>query len=460
MLLPERIHLVGIGGTGLSAIARVLLMRGVRVSGSDLRPSPITEALEREGARVSIGHSADAVADAQLVVVSSAVPPTNPEVIAAHERGIPVLERREFLGTLLAGKRVIAVAGTHGKTTTTGMIAMILRAAGLDPGFIIGGVLQDLGTNASAGSGEWFVIEADEYGRMFHGLEPEIAVITVIEMDHPDCFRSLDEMRQAYREFAERIVPGGALVACVDGPQVRLLLQELQPCNAVATYGRGPDAEYGVAHVEPNTRGGVDLSVLRRGEPWAACSLAVPGVHNALNAAAALIVAERCGVSREVACQALAHYGGVRRRFELKGEARGVTVIDDYGHHPTEIAATLAAARLRYPGRRVWAVVQPHTFSRLQALWESFRTCLNDADEVILTDVYAARSREVRADMDASSLVAAVAHPAIRHIGALKDAETYLLEHLRAGDVLITLGAGDGYLIGEHVLAALGEGEA
>ncbi|MFO7695737.1 MAG: UDP-N-acetylmuramate--L-alanine ligase [Anaerolineae bacterium] len=455
--LPERIHLVGIGGIGLSAIARVLAMRGHRVSGSDVRVSPITEGLVREGISVTIGHRAEVVVGADMLVVSSAVPASNPEIIAARERGIPVLERREFLGALLAGYRTIAVSGTHGKTTTTGMITSVLRAANLDPGFIVGGVLQGLGTNASAGTGEWFVIEADEYGRMFHGLAPEIAVVTAIEMDHPDCFTDIDDMREAYRQFLDSVTAGGVVVACVDGVQVRKVLNEGLTGTPTTTYGQGAEADYVVSQISPNARGGVDFQVLRQGSQWAAVSLALPGVHNALNATAALIVADRCGVPLPGACAALGEFSGVRRRFEVKGEAWGVTVIDDYGHHPTEIGATLAAARLRFPGRRIWAVVQPHTFSRLQALWDSFRTCLTDADEAIITDVYAARSREVHGSSDASGLVAAIDHPSVRHIGGAEDVEEHLLERLRPGDVLITLGAGDGYLVGERVLEALGE---
>jgi UDP-N-acetylmuramate--alanine ligase len=453
--VPDRIHLIGIGGIGLSAIARVLAMRGYQVSGSDLRASHITDGLVREGIRITIGHTPEAVGDAEVVVVSSAVPEHNPEVIAARERGIPVLERKDFLGALLAGNRTIAVAGTHGKTTTTGMIAAVLGAAGLDPGYIVGGMLLDLGTNASAGAGDWFVIEADEYGRMFHGLEPVIAVVTVIEMDHPDCFSDIDEMRGAYSQFLDRVRPGGKVIACSDGPQVQRVLAEGHGGDAPTTYGRSPDAGNVVSDIVANARGGVDWKVRRHGSLWASCSLGLPGVHNALNATAALIVAEQCGVAVDLACSALAAFHGVRRRFELKGQAWGVTVVDDYGHHPTEIAATLAAARLRYPGRRLWAAVQPHTFSRLQALWDTFRTCFSDADEVIITDVFAARSSEVPGRGDASSLVAAIDHPSVQHIGALEDVETHLLAHLRSGDILITLGAGDGYLVGERVLDAL-----
>jgi UDP-N-acetylmuramate--alanine ligase len=276
-------------------------------------------------------------------------------------------------------------------------------------------------------------------------------------MDHPDFFSDIAAMRAAYARFLDNVVPGGMVVACTDSPQVRRLLAERGSAAPVRSYGRGDDAAYRVDHIVPNARGGVDLAVFAGNAPWASCSLGLPGAHNALNATAALIVADACGVPPVVAGAALADYRGVRRRFELKGEAGGVTVVDDYGHHPTEIAATMAAARLRYPGRRLWAVVQPHTYSRLQALWDGFRTCLVDADEVIITNVYAARSREVPTASDAAHLVAALDHPSARHIGALGDVQAYLLDHLRPGDVVITLGAGDGNLVGEGVLAALRE---
>lgn len=452
----QRIHLIGIGGIGLSAIARVLAMRGYRVSGSDLTASTLTDSLAELGIRVFVGHAAEQVGDADLVVVSSAIPEGNPEVQAARRQGIPVMERQGFLHLLLDGYRCLAMAGTHGKTTTSGMVAHILQQTGRDPSFIVGGILADWGVNARAGAGDWFVIEADEYGRMFHGLTPEVAVITNIEMDHPDCFADLDAMREAYAVFVRRIRPGGCLIACIDSAQVQHLLGEMVGDLTLITYGQSAGADYVLCSALPNALGGVDLTLMHQGRLWTQSSLRLPGVHNALNATAAMLVAQACGVPPDQSAAALASFRGVLRRFELKGECAGITVIDDYAHHPSEIAATLAAARGRYGERRIWAVLQPHTYSRVEALLEQFAGCMDDADLVIVTDIYAARAKE-RPTVDAERLATALAHRSARHIGGLEDVERYLVDNLCAGDVLMTLGAGDGYLIGERVLTALRE---
>ncbi len=456
---PKHVHLVGIGGIGLSAIAQVLAARGYRVSGSDLGHSPLIPTLARQGVHVFQGHAAEQIGDADLLVVSSAIPESNVEIRAARDRGIPVMDRQAFLPQLLEGYRCLAVAGTHGKTTTTGMIAHILACTGRDPNCIVGGILAAWGTNARAGSGEEFVIEADEYGRMFLGLVPHVAVITTIEMDHPDCYATLEELREAFRSFARRIEPGGRLVACADSEQVRMLLTELgETPFDVLTYGCEPECDYVISSTQPTPQGGLALTVRHLGEVWARVTLPQPGAHNALNATAALLVVQACGVKPAEAANALGSFRGVLRRFEVKGEAQGIVAVDDYAHHPTEIAATLAAARQRYGQRRIWAVLQPHTYSRIEALLEQFTGCMDAADQVIITDIYAARAKE-RPTVDAERLVAALTHPSARHIGSLQEVEQFLLENLSPGDVLLTLGAGDGYLIGERVLAALKEQE-
>ncbi|MBN1402045.1 MAG: UDP-N-acetylmuramate--L-alanine ligase [Anaerolineae bacterium] len=457
--LPERIHLVGIGGVGLSAIARVLVMRGHRVTGSDLRASPITEELARLGVGVSVGHASAQVADAQLVIISSAIPEGNVEVQAARAAGIPVLKRRDMLGTLMLGQRVLAVAGTHGKTTTSAMLSVILDGLGRDPSFIVGGLIQDLGTNARAGHGDDFVIEADEYDYAFYGLDPDVAVITNVEMDHPDCFADIAAVRKAFGGFVRKIKPGGSLVACADSPQLMRAL-DAQPWLGSRletwTYGLGDQARYRVGPVTVNDRGGIDFVVFEGQLPWVTCSLGIAGVHNALNATAALIVADRCGLERQAAAQALRDFRGARRRFEIKGQAGGIVVVDDYAHHPTEIRATLAAARQRYPHRSIWAVFQPHTFSRTSALLEEFAACFPQADRVVVTDIFKARPKE-KETVSAQDLVQRARHPDIRHIATYDEIVAYLLDHLQAGDLLVTLGAGDGYLIGERVLQRLGE---
>lgn len=453
--LPQRVHLVGIGGAGLSAIARVLAMRGHRVTGSDLTASAITRALSELGVVTHVGHAAGHVGDAELVVASSAIPEANPELVAARAAGIPVLRRQELMPRLMAGSTGIAVAGTHGKTTTASMLAVVLERLGRSPSYIVGGVIADLGTNAGAGSGPHFVIEADEYDGMFLGLSPQVAVVTSIELDHPDCYPTLDAVRGAFGRFLERVTPGGTIVACGDGAEVRRLLSERGAGGArVVTYGLGAGNDYRVEAVQPTPGGGVSFRVMRRGVAWGTFNLSVPGAHNALNATAALVTAELLGVDPGEAGAVLSDFRGALRRFEVKGECGGITVVDDYAHHPTEIRATLAAARGRYDGRRIWAVWEPHTFSRIEALLDGFSMCFGDADRVIVTDVYAARSRE-RATIRPETIVASIEHPNVHYVGGNEQVIAYLLDRLERGDVLLTLGAGDGYRIGEGVLARL-----
>lgn len=453
--LPRRIHLIGIGGIGMSAIARVLAGEGYLVSGSDLAETPITLGLRELGVRTYRGHAAEQLGDAELVVASSAVPESNAEIVAARQAGLPVLKRQQFLQRLLQGRDVIAVAGTHGKTTTTGMIATILLGEGHDPGLIVGGVVVGLGVNGRAGQGP-FVIEADEYDRMFLGLTPWIAVLTNVEMDHPDYFRDLDDLRGAFGRYLAQTPTSGCIIACVDSPEVRRLLTE-QPLQArLLTYGASEQADFRVGEVAAESER-LYFEVHHRGALWGAFTLAVPGRHNALNATAAALAAAQRGVTPAQLAPHLLAYRGAARRFEVRGEAAGVTVVDDYAHHPTEVRATLAAARLRYPERRVVAVFQPHTFSRLRALFDGFLDAFADADEVIVLDVYAARAHE-QDTLSAADLARALHHPQARHLGTLDEAAAYLMQTLRAGDVLITLSAGDGNRVGERVLDLMGRG--
>jgi UDP-N-acetylmuramate--alanine ligase len=453
--LPRRIHLIGIGGIGMSAIARVLAGEGYLVSGSDLGETPITEGLRELGVRTFRGHAAEQIAGAEMVVASSAVPESNVEIAAARQAGLPVLKRQQFLRILLQGRDCIAVAGTHGKTTTSGMIATILTGEGRDPGFIVGGIVTGLGVNGRAGRGP-FVIEADEYDRMFLGLAPQVAVVTNIEMDHPDYFRDLEDVRGAFARFVAQTPASGCLIACVDGPEVRrMLAQHTAPCR-VLSYGESAQADYRVGHILLDG----DLmrfEVTRGGAPWGRFALAVAGRHNALNATAAAIAAAQRGVTPAQAAPHLLAYRGAARRFEVRGEQGGVTVVDDYAHHPTEVRATLAAARLRYPGRRLVAVFQPHTYSRLRVLFDAFVEAFDDADEVIVLDVYAARAHEQGA-LTAADLVRAMPRAQVRHLGAQDEAVAHLAGTLRAGDVLITLSAGDGNRVCQRVLDSLARG--
>jgi len=452
-------HFVGIGGIGLSAIARVLLEQGHQVSGSDLKLSPVALALAESGAAVYEGHDAARLGKPDVVVVSSAVPFNNPEVVAARGQGIPVMKRDRLLGEMMAGKVGIAVAGTHGKTTTASLIAYALVALGLDPTFIVGGVLGNLGTNAQAGEGPHFVVEADEYDCTFLGLRPQIAVVTHLEHDHPDCFPTVKDVEAAFRQFLALAPPDGCVIGCADAPRAARLLRDLSVrpgAPQVWTYGLAAERDWQATDLTMNDAGGYEFMVVHQGTALNRFRLSIPGVHNVQNALAAVAVAHRLGLDLPSVAGALADFRPTSRRFELKGTAAGVTVIDDYAHHPTEIQATLAAARGQFPDRAVWAAFQPHTFSRTQALMDEFAASFNDADHVIVLDVYPAR--EAAADfpgITAAALVARMGHPDARHAASHDAAVTHLLERLRPGDVLVTLGAGDGHLIGERVLARL-----
>jgi len=452
----RRVHFVGIGGAGLSAIARVLMEQGAEVSGSDLVRSPVAEALARDGARVFVGHRVENVAGAEMIVVSSAVPASNVELQAARAAGIPVLKRPEFLARMMEGRLGIAVAGTHGKTTTTAMVASVLLEAGLDPTFIVGGVIAGLETNARAGEGPFFVIEADEYDRTFLSLRPTVAVVTNVEHDHPDCYPTFVDFRAAFEEFVTLVPPEGLLVVCWDDPVARELGQRRRAAGAAVTFfGLGEGAELRAEEVRPNFAGGVDFLATRGARMLGLVRLRVPGAHNASNAMAALAVADFFDVSARVAREALREFRGVGRRFEVKGEADGVVVVDDYAHHPTEIRATLQAARERFPEHSLWAVWQPHTYSRTLTLLEDFARAFDAADHVIVLPIYAARETDTLG-VSSAEVVAAMEHPDARCACSRDEAVVWLGTELQPGDVVLTLGAGDGYRVGEWLLEVLG----
>ena len=454
-----RFHLVGIGGSGMSAIARVLLGRGFVVSGSDMRLNEMTAVLQQNGATIYEGHRAENVAGADAVVISSAIPAGNPEIGAAQAAGLPILKRAELLGQLMAEKIGLAVAGTHGKTTTTGMIAQILLAAELDPTIIVGGVLPALGSNGRYGEGDYFLVEADEYDNMFLGLRPELAVITSLEHDHPDIFPTEADYWAAFSRFARLLPENGHLILCGSDPGVQKFRRQLDaPGVEITTYGIGEEGtavyDYQALDIRPNQLGGSDFLVEAAGQMIGLARLRVPGRHNVLNALAAVIAGLDVGVDFNVIRTALADFGGINRRFQLVGQAAGVTIIDDYAHHPTEIRATLQAARQRYPGRRLWAVWQPHTYSRTKLLLDAFASSFAGADRVVALDIY--RSRETDTlGVDTAVVVNSMNHPHAIHIPRRADAAAYVLDRLRPGDVVLTLGAGDGYEVGQWILDGL-----
>jgi len=454
------LHLIGIGGAGISAIARVLLGRGFVVSGSDRDENDQTVSLRQEGAVVFVGHDADHIDGADAVIISSAISDSNPEVIAARAAGIPLFKRADFLGYLMNGSVGIAIAGSHGKTTTTGMIAHILLETGNDPTVILGGVVSDWKVNGRAGQGNYFVIEADEYDYMFLGLKPQLAIITNIEHDHPDIFPTSREYEDAFRRFAQLLPEDGHLIVCGDDEGVSNLLNKLDLTGVkITSYGIPQGSNSGSFDLQaldsrPNQLGGTDFLVQKGAQIMGLARLRIPGLHNVKNALAVIAIALELGLEFAQICRALAGFGGVGRRFQITGEIGGVTIIDDYAHHPTEIRATLAAARQRYPERRLWAVWQPHTYSRTKLMLTQFADSFSEADKVVALDIY--RSRETDSlGLNSAAVVEAMNHPSAIYIAQKNDAINFLLDRIHPDDVVLTLGAGDGNLVGEGLLKAL-----
>ncbi len=453
----DEIHIVGIGGAGMSAIARILHARGFTVHGSDLRDSPLTATLRDEGVPVMIGHAAENIGAADLVLASSAIPDDNVELVAAREAGAPVKRRPEFLGDLTAGYKVIAIAGAHGKTTVTGMVTLLLLDAGLDPTYIVGGVLENLGVNASAGAGDYFVIEADEYRNTFLALSPSIAVVTNVEFDHPDCFPSLRFVRLAFGDFVDNIVEDGILIACNDDEVAHAIGASFHANGGhLRLYGRheGQGLAWQAVNIHPNLRGGVSFTALHNDAPVGELHLKLPGVHNAVNALAALSVTSELGIEWTQAKISLERFTGTARRFEVLGEASGVIVIDDYAHHPTQIRAVLEAARHRYPERRIVAAWEPHTFSRIQALKEDFMAAFDDADRVVVLPIYAARETD-DGTMTSASIAAEIAHAEVQAADTLDGAVELLVAGAEKGDLILLMGAGDETIVGQQVLEKL-----
>jgi UDP-N-acetylmuramate--alanine ligase len=448
------VHFVGIGGAGMSGIAEVLLNLGYTVSGSDLKRSPVTERLARLGAKVQEGHARAHVQGAHVVVTSTAVRGDNPEVLEARQLGVPVIPRAEMLAELMRLKYGVAVAGSHGKTTTTSMVALVLDKGGLDPTVVVGGRLGVLGSGARLGRGDFMVAEADESDRSFLKLSPTVAVVTNIDREHLDAYRDLADLQEAFLGFVNKVPFYGAAVLCLDDPPVQDLLPRVE--RRVITYGLSPQAHVSVRDLQVGPAGSSYTATLG-GEALGEVRLSVPGAHNAANSLAALAVGQDLGVPFEAVRAGLEAFAGVDRRFQVRGEAGGVLVVDDYGHHPTEIRVTLEALRTRAGTRRTVVLFQPHRYTRTRILWDDFCRAFHQADVLLLTDVYPAGEEPIEG-VGAEALARAIGekgHRQVAHAGDLAAATGRLVETVRDGDVVLTLGAGSVWTAGEELLKRL-----
>jgi UDP-N-acetylmuramate--alanine ligase len=449
----QQIHFVGIGGAGMSGIAEVLLTLGYRVTGSDARRGEAVERLLRLGAKVFIGHAAAQVEGAHVVVYSSAVARDNPELQAARQRGIPVIPRAEMLAELMRMKHGIAIAGTHGKTTTTSMVGAVLAEAGFDPTVVVGGRVTAFGANARLGQGEFLVAEADESDGSFLKLTPTIAVVTTIDAEHLDHYRDVAAVREAFLAFIEKVPFYGAAVLCADQPEIQALLPRVD--KRVITYGLDRPADLVAASLRLQGLT-ARFEVLHRGESLGELALQVPGAHNAANALAATAVGLDLEVPFGVIQRALANFTGVQRRFQVKGEVDGVLLVDDYGHHPAEIRATLSAARRGFD-RRLVVAFQPHRYTRTHHLHAEFLTAFEDADVLVLTDIYPAGEPPipgVHARILAESIAARTTRM-VRYVGDREELVELLVRTARPGDLVLTMGAGDVGAVADQVLARL-----
>lgn len=448
-------HFIGIGGAGVSGLARVLHDRGVTVTGSDVRASRYATALEEAGVRVSIGHSAENLGNPEVVVVSTAIPEWNPELLAAREKGIPVWPRAKMLAHLAASDKTLAVAGTHGKTTTSSMLATTLLGMGLDPTFLIGGELNDIGSNARCGTGGYYVVEADESDGSFLYLSPFLSIITNMEADHLDHYGSFEAIVETFGEFIDRTHPEGAVIACADDAGLVSLAGQRSRARVV-TYGMSAEADVRCHALERAGRGHRFSVRLPDGRDVEA-SISVPGTHMVVNATAVLCAVWALGLDVENAATALAGFEGVRRRFDVVGEVAGVTVVDDYAHHPTEIAATLAGAR-QAGYERVLVVFQPHRYSRTASLGAEFGGSFNDADRVVLMDVYGAGETPIPG-VSGKTVLDALLQCDPRALAAYfphrGDIEGYVVDRVRPGDLVLTMGAGDVTTVGPELVRAL-----
>lgn len=458
----KRIHFIGIGGIGMSGIAEVLCNLGFVVSGSDAKRSKNTDRLETLfTVKITEGHAAENVGDAQVVVYSSAVKEDNPEVVAAKERGIPVIPRAEMLAELMTLKPYsVAVSGTHGKTSTTSMIATVLGYAGVDPTTVVGGVVDTLGSNARLGSSDWFVTEADESDRSFLMLYPTIAVVTNIDKEHMESYKGMDDVVQCFTDFVNKVPFYGSAIICLDDPNVQLIIPNIK--RRRITYGLTAQADVSAHDIRYNDSFGSTFSVSKRGNDLGEIELPVPGKHNVYNALAATAVALELDVPFEKIAEAFKGFKNANRRFQFKGESNGITVVDDYGHHPTEILATLSAAKHSSVGRRTVVVFQPHRYTRTRELMDEFVVSFNNADVLFILDIYAASEAPIEG-ITAEVLTENIrkyGHKNVTYIGDIETATDKVCEHLEPGDLVITLGAGTVTRLSDEILDRIGTKKA
>jgi UDP-N-acetylmuramate--alanine ligase len=454
----QHVHFVGIGGIGMSGIAEVLINLGFRVSGSDLKHSAVTDRLQQMGVEVVEGHSADNVGQPHVVVRSTAVRDDNPEVVEAHRRSIPVIPRAEMLAELMRLKpHTVAVAGSHGKTTTTSMIATVLGHAGLDPTIVVGGVVGAFGSNAHLGTSDLMVVEADESDRSFLMLTPTIAVVTNIDREHMDYYHDMDDVRACFASFVNKVPFYGSSVLCLDDPNVQAIIPLLQ--RRRMTYGLSAQADISAHGIRYDDHFGSAFNFWRGTDSIGDVNLRVPGMHNVYNALAAIAVGLELEVPFAKISEALHSFTGAGRRFQAKGEIGGVLIVDDYGHHPTEIRATLAAAKIGSGGRRIIVLFQPHRYTRTHDLMQEFTRSFNNADALFITDIYAASEDPIEG-VTAETLTAAIkrfGHKDARYIGALENAAPALRDYVQSGDLVVTLGAGTVNRVSEQLLSLLRE---
>ncbi|MDQ3710894.1 MAG: UDP-N-acetylmuramate--L-alanine ligase [Acidobacteriota bacterium] len=452
----KKIHFIGIGGIGMSGIAEVLCNLEFSVSGSDLKKSKTTNRLEKLGAKIYEGHASENVGDAQVVVYSSAVKEDNPEVMFAKEKKIPVIPRAEMLAELMTLKPYsVGVAGSHGKTSTTSMVATILGHAGVEPTTIVGGVVDTLGSNAKLGTSDWFVIEADESDRSFLMLSPTICVVTNIDREHMESYKGMEDVTQCFTDFVNKVPFYGACVLCLDDPNVQSIIPAIK--RRRVTYGFTAQADVSAHNVAFNETFGSSFTVSKGAEVLGEINLPVPGQHNVYNALAATTVALELDIPFKKIAEAFSKFKNANRRFQFKGETGGITVVDDYGHHPTEILATLAAAKDGSGGRRTVVVFQPHRYTRTDELMEDFARCFNNADVLYLLDIYAASEPPIE-NVTAEILTEKIkefGHKNVQYIGEIETAAAKVAENLQAGDLVITLGAGSITRLSDEILEKL-----